>query len=253
MSHGISGWTDLFKRKNAALQTAANLALTDRISAEVVLAQATQGAQDQHANVQRSAGRVHAQLVIAQQQHEALTKQESELQSQVAYLVTKYGEQMSAGDTAGAAATKAQGAAIATQLSAKQNELHACEALIANMQEAVATADTAAAASDQALQDAQTEAARLRSLKVQASMARATTAALTDLTTATGNGATATLEDARGKIEGDYADAMGMQTVLDHSGAAQSLKLQVEMHKTAGADLFDQAVAAAKPAAQPVG
>lgn len=247
MSGRIKGWLHILDRGEAATRTAADIALRESISADVTLAQATQAAANNHDNVQRNVGRVHAQLERSRLEHTRLMGEEQGLKDKVAFLVSKYQQQVAAGDPA-AAQTRAQGAAFATALSSKQDELHANEALTASLETAVAQADSAAAASEQQLQDAQQEAERLKSLKVQASLAKAVTESISALTTPQVDGVTATLADARQKIEGDYADAIGMQAVVEHSGAAQAISLGVEMHQAAGASLFDQALAAATPA-----
>lgn len=251
MTGHVKGWMDFLSRSDHAAQTAANLKLTDRISADVTLAQAQQSAADNNANVQRKVADVHAQAQLAELEHARLVAAVATQQSQVDFLVNKYKTLTAAGDTAGAAAVKVQGAQAATALTAKQNELHTNEALLANLQTALTAADNAAAASDQQLQDAQAEAERLNSLKVQAALARATASAVADLTSPSVNGATATMADATKKIQGEYAAAIGMQAVVDHSAAAQGIALQVEMHQAAGANLFDQAVAAASSTPEP--
>lgn len=245
MSGSIKGWLHLLNRSNAAAQTSAGLALNQRISAEVTLAQATDNASKKNASVQRSAGQVRKQYEIITLEHARLEQEEEALKAKVVFLVGRYQQQTAAGDITGASTTKNQGASIATALTSKQNELHANEALMANLAEAVKTADAASDSSEQQFQDAENESARLKSLQVQASLAKATTAAISGLTTPDADDTTATMADARSKIEGDYAEAIGMQQVVSRSAAAEAISLDVEMHQAAGASLFDEAVAKA--------
>lgn len=239
----MSTWRHLFERGNAAAKTAAELELTRRISADVALAQATETARRSHDHVIRNVGDVLAQLKAAQLRRDHLVAEEAQIQSELNYLVRKVTE--AGDDTPATQELKTSGAMTATKLRAKQDEIHTLDTLIAQMETAAEQARKAQTAADFQLQQTTQEAERLRNLKVQAALAKSVTEATMGLDTDATNGM-ATMDDARSKIEADYADAIGHQQVAAHSAAGQHIETQVGMMQQAGADLFAEALAAAK-------
>jgi len=179
-------------------------------------------------------------------ERDRLAKEEAEIQGQVTFLVGEFHTAQTAGDSAAQEEAKKQGSAAATRLKAVQDEIHANEVMLAEMEAAGQTADDATDVADQQLEDSKLEVTRLRQMQTRAALARATTQSLKDATSSNGDGTKATLGDARSKIETDYAGAIGEAHVVGHSAAAGAIAVKAKMHQKAGNDLFAAALAAGK-------